>query len=342
MAERIGWIDFAKGFAIISVVLGHALDDDFSLCVLIYIFHMPFFFILAGYLLNLDKWGGAENFRPFAAKLFKRLLVPYFLAEILWYPIWFVVCHEAGYLNHLQRWSEINPLDAFTAIFIGNGNDIGLILGPLWFLPALFCAEIIFVKLFNRLNKFGAEIFTLGVVLCAYFGFNVKNLHALPFGIDIALAAQIFLLAGVVIRRYNFVERISLRACVALTLIVVFAFQFNEHIDMNFRVYGNALMFYAGGLAGTLLLMKLSALMTGGKIFSLISDCGRQSMMILVLHLIIANIFYEIIAATTNFPPEEFFKEPIIICAATLLGVLIPLWIAERFGKLPVLKYFCA
>lgn len=100
MAERIGWIDFAKGVAIISVVLGHALDDDFSLCTFIYIFHMPFFFILAGYLLNLDKWGGAKNFKNFLTKLFKRLLVPYYLANILFFPIWFVACHELGYLNY--------------------------------------------------------------------------------------------------------------------------------------------------------------------------------------------------------------------------------------------------
>ena len=44
------------------------------------------------------------------------------------------------------------------------------------------------------------------------------------------------------------------------------------YVDMNFRRYGNALMFYAGGLSGTLLVMKLSMLTTGGKIFSLISS----------------------------------------------------------------------
>lgn len=71
------------------------------------------------------------------------------------------------------------------------------------------------------------------------------------------------------------------------------------YVDMNFRRYGNALMFYAGGLSGTLLVMKLSMLTTDGKIFSLISSYGRQSMIIL-------------------------------------------LWTAEKFGKLPVLKYFCA
>ena len=268
------------------------------------------------------------------------MLLPYYLAELLFYPIWFVVCHEMGLLNYsLHKLAEINPFDAFTAIFIGNGNDSNLILGVLWFLPALLCAEIIFIKLFNRLKEFGTEIFTLGIVVAAYVGFNVNDL---PFGLDIALAAQIFLLAGIVIRKYNFIERISLRSCVVMTLILVFGAYFNERIDMNFRVYGNVLMFYAGGIIGTLLVMKISVLTTDGKISSLISDCGRQSMMILVLHPIIANVFYEAVAATTNFPPEEFFTEPTIICATTLLGVLIPLFIAEKFGKLPVLKYFCA
>lgn len=339
MVERITWLDFAKGVAIILVVLGHVMTKDLPPNEFLAVFRMPFFFVTAGFLLNLDKWGGDKNFRPFAAKLFKRLLVPYYVAELLWYPIWFVVCREGGYLNYLQGWAYIKPFYALTAIFIGNGNDIGLILGALWFLPALLCAEIIFIKLYNRLNKIGAEIFTLTVVTAASFGFS---LMPLPMGLDIALAAQIFLLAGVLIRRYNVVERLNPKICGVLTLIVIVAFELNERVSMNSRVYGNAFLFYAGGLAGTLLLMKISALMTGGKIFSLISSCGRQSMMILVLHLIVANTLFEIIDTCTEIPPEKFFTEPTIIFAATAAGVLIPLKIAERLGKLPLLKIFCA
>ena len=286
--------------------------------------------------------GGVKNYNAFVMKLVKRLLLPYYLAQFLWYPIWFVVCHEMHLLNYLQIWAAIKPSYAFTAIFIGNGNDIGLILGALWFLPALLCAEIIFVKLFNRLKEFGAEVFAATVVMCSLFGLFIGKISALPFGFDIALAAQIFLLAGVLIRKYNLVERTGLKTCLALTSIVALAFLLNIHVDINFRHYGEPFLFYAGGLAGTLLLMKLSAVMTGGKIFSLISDCGRQTMMILVLHLIVINIFCEVTAAIIKNPTDELFTEPIIICAATLLGVLIPLWIAERFGKLPVLKYFCA
>ena len=116
------------------------------------------------------------------------------------------------------------------------------------------------------------------------------------------------------------------------------------YVDMNFRRYGNALMFYAGGLSGTLLLMKLSALVTkvGGKICAFIGSCGRQSMMILVMHPIIANIFYEVIVRAADFPPEKLFEYPTAIFFATCFGTLIPSVVAKKFGRLPVLKHFCA
>ena len=75
MAERIAWVDFAKGFAIILVVLGHLIHNDLQR--LIFVFHMPFFFVMAGYLMNFEKWGGEKNYKAFSMKLFKRLLVPY-------------------------------------------------------------------------------------------------------------------------------------------------------------------------------------------------------------------------------------------------------------------------
>lgn len=298
---------------------------------------MPFFFVMAGFLLNFDKWGGAENFRPFAAKLFNRLLVPYYVANFLWYPFLVVKEQHFGHLMRIIFYSS--PVDALCGIFVGIPYLLPL--GPLWFLPCLLLAEIIFVALYNRLNKIGAEIFVAAIVIAAYVGFVLSRFGYLPWGFNVALVSQIFLLAGVLIRRYNVVERLSPKGCGVLTLILIVAFEFNDRVEMSAAFYGDSLLFCAGGVTGTLLIMKISALMTGGKIFSLISSCGRQSMMILVLHPIAANVFYEIIARATNFPPEIFFTEPTIIFGATVTGVLIPLTIAERFGKLPVLKYFC-
>ena len=321
------------------MVLGHVVHGDLQK--FIFVFHMPFFFVIAGYLLNLDKWGGVENYKKFSAKLVKRLLLPYFIAEILFYPIWFVVCHEAGYLKYLWGWCKIDSLNALLDIFISDGASNDLILGQLWFLPVLLFAEIIFIELYNRLYKASTEFFVAAIFLVAYVGFNVKNFSFLLLGIDIALAAQIFLLAGVLIRKNNLVERIDIKTYAVLTLILMLAVYLNSFVDMHSRRYGNALLFYAGGITGSLLLMKISALITGGKIFSLISDCGRQSMMILVLHPIVANIAYDIIVDGFNFPKEKILTEPAVIFPVTVAGVLIPLFVAKKFGKRPVLKIFC-
>ena len=47
MSERVIWVDTAKGFAIISVVLGHS-SLPIELRSVVYSFHMPLFFMLSG------------------------------------------------------------------------------------------------------------------------------------------------------------------------------------------------------------------------------------------------------------------------------------------------------
>lgn len=365
--QRIEWIDFSKGLMIIFIVLAHAISEETSLVKFLSIFIIQFFFIMSGFLFNLDKWG--DKYGEFVSKRIKRILLPFFLANILFFPIWFVFCYNLGFLTHLGLLDKATPFTAIVATFIGNGNGVRMLLAQLWFLPALFFAEIIFLKLFNRLNKFGTEIFVLAIVFCAYIGLNMKSIGTVilnfaedlfsfdcslqyvvfPLEIDIALTSMIFLLVGISIRKNEVINKMDLKFCVLMALIVMTTFSFNDFkVNMSARIYGNTMLLYAGGIAGSLLVMKLfmklSMLMTkfGGVICDFMNACGRQSMFILVLHPITANIFYDILAYSTNFTPEEFFTDPIIICTTTLIGTLIPLFIAEKFGKLPVMKYFCS
>ena len=53
--QRINWIDWSKVFAIYLVALGHLLGNtgmEGYLHNCIYLFHMPFFFFVSGYLLK--------------------------------------------------------------------------------------------------------------------------------------------------------------------------------------------------------------------------------------------------------------------------------------------------
>lgn len=342
-APRIAWIDFAKGFVMLTVIFGHAAvynHETFFVASLIaiYEFHMPFFFIVAGFLLNLDKWSGAEKFKDFMTKLFWRLLVPYYLAELLWYPIWLVAGHVLGHTAYIRN-ENLLPLDALAGIFLGNGNLLALV--PLWFLPALFLAEIIFISLRNRFAAIADEVFTLIIVAVSYAGYLMGKVVWLPMSLDISLTVQGFLLIGILIRKYNVIEQLTLRHCLILLYVFIFIFFLNGKISMNLRNYGDLLLLYVGGVAGTLLVMKLATLMKNGKIFSLISFCGRQSMFVMTMHLIIAFVVYDLVANVGGLSVAAVRSLPEVIFTITLLGLLIPLFIAERFGKLPVLKYFC-
>lgn len=248
-----------------------------------------------------------------------------------------------GHLPHLWNWAVQESFTSFLAIFIGNGNGQGLILGQMWFLPCLLVAQIIFIRLYNRLSKIGADVFICAIIFCSLLGLLIGKIHALPLGVDIALASQIFLLAGVLIRKYNFVERLTRRHCLILLNVFALVLLFNGKISMFIRDYGELFLFYLGGISGTLLVMKFSIWISnvGGKFCALMKYCGRQSLFVVTAHLIIVFVAYDLIANFTGLLVKVIRPLPEVIFSITLLGLLIPLFIAKKFGKLPVLKYFC-
>lgn len=78
MKQRDTFLDFAKGIAIFLVVLGHVLEKSMEqrngVYHFIYLFHMPFFFMLSGYLAcRTTAFGG-----KFYLKKTRSLLLPFF------------------------------------------------------------------------------------------------------------------------------------------------------------------------------------------------------------------------------------------------------------------------
>lgn len=55
-SKRLDWIDIAKGIAIILVIVGHTVPNPSPLRHAIFSFHMPVFFILAGYTFRPKPW----------------------------------------------------------------------------------------------------------------------------------------------------------------------------------------------------------------------------------------------------------------------------------------------
>lgn len=81
--ERLDFIDYAKGIAILLVVIGHLLQYNFvgtpakELFDVIYSFHMPLFMFLSGYVASLTIDKQLTDKGLFVKKKAFSLLVPF-------------------------------------------------------------------------------------------------------------------------------------------------------------------------------------------------------------------------------------------------------------------------
>lgn len=151
--KRIEWIDYLKAFACILVVLGHLLqsfqksniDNNQNITSFIiwfiYLFHMPVFFCISGYLYENGKkefsWG---NYKMFEIKKIINFVVPYFTFYLLFVGI-----------NMMFSDSVNNPRGIQDILNIFNNP-----MAPYWFLYALlsiFIAMPLIEKLFKN-NKY--------------------------------------------------------------------------------------------------------------------------------------------------------------------------------------------
>lgn len=68
--KRLPEFDIAKGIAILCVILGHLGIKSINRVV--FMFHMPLFFLISGYFLSLT-----DSFELFSKKKFKQCIIPY-------------------------------------------------------------------------------------------------------------------------------------------------------------------------------------------------------------------------------------------------------------------------
>ena len=71
LQQKINWIDNLKAIGILAVILGH-ITSPFG--TFIFSWHMPLFFILAGFFIKYEM-----SIKEFIIKEFKRLMMPYFV-----------------------------------------------------------------------------------------------------------------------------------------------------------------------------------------------------------------------------------------------------------------------
>ncbi|MDE6243010.1 MAG: acyltransferase family protein [Muribaculaceae bacterium] len=272
--ERDTTFDRMKGLAIILMVVGHLTDTCREL---IFSFHMPLFFIIAGYFFNpRPVW-------PTVKKDASRLLWPYLVLGAL--PILLIVVRSFTIIPSSQTLSS-----RISALIWGVGWHhrslyFGKVpaIGTLWFLLALFWTR----TFFNLICKYFRSAWLIGLVsaVCTFAAIWLDNtLINLPLGVLTGMTALLFYYSGWALRRVSGFKRMNI--WLALLCLAVWCAALNwSALEMAVVYYGDyASLSMAGALAATLMLYWILSKFR----LPWLDYCGRISLSILSAHYLLA------------------------------------------------------
>lgn len=135
MKGRINWIDWAKAFAVCSVVFCHLpQSQEWFYYRYLQATTITVFFFISGYL-KKDHGSTSANWKRY----WSGLIAPYLLYNVLIYPYWFV----KYYLQHgmPDYFAAMKPV--IGAILFEHENAWAEPLnGPLWYLPAILIMHL--------------------------------------------------------------------------------------------------------------------------------------------------------------------------------------------------------
>ena len=195
IANRLDWMDWAKTIAITLVVFGHILMP-FSKWV--FGFHMPFFFMLSGFLQR------RRTVREEAVNSAKSLLLPYGIYNV--YLLIYSLCTGEYASNY--------PLD----MLWGLQWNLSMACRPMWFLLSLFIMRMTYAALPRRGSCILAACCILFVLL--FHGDAPMKPQTNYFQIFGAVVCFPFFVTGILMRQYQ-AEQVLDRLPVVLRYVVI-------------------------------------------------------------------------------------------------------------------------
>lgn len=211
---REKWIDVVKAISILFVLLGHARVKIPYISALAVLFYVPVFFVLAGY---LHHHRPEEGYITYVKKRAKRLLLPYFAYSL--FLLLFFVGKEAaaGSVQITEVFRSlggilygVNTIRAPESLETVYKPLLNIWNAPMWFLPALFLAEILFEGML-RFYKNKRSSVLWACILCAVFGMILSDIAPilLPWSLETVLLSEIMLATGRELKNHGMLERIA-------------------------------------------------------------------------------------------------------------------------------------
>lgn len=235
--RRIEWIDYARAFAIISVVLCHATERIYSLDLnpvislstksQIFLFvsftfgrlGVPLFLMITGSLL-LPKEYDSRRIVSFWKNNWLHLL----LCVVFWFSVYdiFLVLYSHQSYNTLQILEEL--------LFLRKVN-----MSHVWYLPMILGMYILIPFVADALNRYNAKIFIFPLLFYTFYAFVPPLLNVIFRAYNFEIVSNqfsygfsggeygMYMIFGYLISKQDLLKRFKLSIVVLLTFIGFFS-----------------------------------------------------------------------------------------------------------------------
>ena len=256
-------IDALKGIAIFLVILGHSIIvypidlHQNALCASIFDFistvHMPLFFIISGY--NYSYNG---NYKEFIFKKIKRLLIPYFVFNLL------EIIPRVLLSNYIN--SQIDIAQFIKNMFLYGGNY--------WFIYVLFIYYLLLPFINSYIKKYSLAFVIVSIFL------NIFNPGQELFTLNLVFRYLPFLAVGYALSiKYDvFENKIKSKALLMLCTVISIAIWVSLFIFRDFISY--SIYYLLVSFAGIISLYLITSIPFVVKLFK---EIGKYSLPLYLL-----------------------------------------------------------
>ena len=346
-----------KAIAIICVVLSHAGISGW-LFNFVFIFHVPIFFICAGYFFN-TKYLTDE--RTYIVHRFKGLYLPF----VRW-SLFFLLIHNVlfplgilsetygnagGGVTHPYTWQQFSQ-HAWSIVSNMSGYD-QFLCGAFWFFRALLLASIGFLLMFKLLNRsaqlrdykhtaWGVLFITL--LLITWKTTTHLNLTGVAQGGYRELMGMAFMTAGFLLKQYEVCDKLNWKTALTSGTILLLAscfFPSSMVWNPNFTQF---ISLRLPAIAAFVMFTYISAWIDRhpGLIKRTFAYIGEHTLYIFAFHLVAFKVVSALKVWFYDLPWEAVGGHPVVITPANnwiwvilylAAGVILPLLWLKSYRK---------
>lgn len=281
LTDRIGYVDLAKGIAVLSMVLCHVCAIPY-IYAWIYSFHMPIFFIISGILLSNKNMFDKQSFEKNFIRKLKTIIWPYLTFSVIYSCL--AIVGDTLVKNTDASFIWIIKLTVYYFVFGYHA---------LWFLPTMFIANILF-SVFHSLSKNWARFLIDGFLL---IGTSIIAQYVTDKGRTLvvyiiiffnrALIGYLFIELGYyLINVINTIKKEYLKLVIAILCLGIDTYTALLNVpDLHYSLIGDPLLYYFNATIGSLGILLLCNWIDRIIDFQLFKYYGKNSLIVLLTHI---------------------------------------------------------